>query len=123
MRNLEIKRILKIQISLTAKQWGLNHEEFPGDCAAFASSLNATLENHVNRGEGRETVSRLVRQVMARAPEIHGAREPRSLEILDEVLDRIFAEPTAEPVLVPESTVTVDTTGPVQTPGWPWAEA
>lgn len=125
MLNLEIKRVLKIRVYFTAKEWGLDHEEFPTDCAAFASSLNATLENYVNRGEDGETVSRCVRQVMARAPAIHGATKPRPFEFLDEVLDRIFAEhlvETHEPVVVPEPTVTVDTTGPLQTPGWPWPE-
>lgn len=89
MKNLVIKRVIKIQVWFTAEEWQLYTTEFPVECRVVAQQLNTTLMEYVNRGETREEVERFVGYVM-RDNAMYGACDTEAFQFLQRVLITIF---------------------------------
>lgn len=91
MKNLQIKRVVKITAYFTPAQWGLYTESAePVDIAADA--LNAELVRCVNLGYTKEDTSRFVRSVM-RHFSTTGADDTEPHCFLEQVLDEIYGQP------------------------------
>jgi hypothetical protein len=91
MKNLIIKRVVKIDVWFTADEWQLYVVEFPVECRVVAQQLNQTLAQYVNRGEDRETVTRFVHSLM-RGNSMYGAADSEPIAFLERALDEIFGE-------------------------------
>ncbi len=90
MKNLDIKRVIKIQAWFTAEEWQLYTTEYPVECRVVAQQLNTTLNEYVNRGEDRRTVAHFMRSVM-RSNSMYGAADTEPMVFLERVLDEIFS--------------------------------
>lgn len=92
MKNLEIKRVARIQAHFTAEQWQLYTSEMPVESKDAAQFLNRELERCVNHGYSKEDTSRFVRSVM-RSWSDYGADDSEPHLFLESVLDEIYADP------------------------------
>jgi hypothetical protein len=88
VKNLEIKRVIKITADLTADQWQLY------DTAArnhAAHTLNCMLMDVVNSDNSKEQC-RNTMHVWFRRLSHHGANDSEPNRLLEEILDQIFLE-------------------------------
>lgn len=91
MKNLIIKRVIHIQPSFTADEWGLYTSTYPVECHVVAQHLNQVLREYVNRGETREEVERFLGYAM-RDSAMYGACDAEAFQFLQRVLVTIFSQ-------------------------------
>jgi len=91
MKNLHVKRIVKIEACFTAGQWQLYSDD-QIIAACVAGELNREIERCVNLGYAKEDTSRFVRSVMRQRAEF-GADDTEPHRFLEQVLDEIYANP------------------------------
>ncbi len=89
MKNLVIKKVVRVNAYFTASQWGLYTESAePVDIVADA--LNTELVRCVNLGYSMEDTSRFVRSVMKHFSSA-GADDSEPHRFLQQVLNEIYA--------------------------------
>lgn len=78
---LEIQHVIKINAWFSATDWGVSE--------SIVNRLNSTLEDYVNRGKDRATVTRFMHVFMRRA-ENYGTYGVAPMLFLEKILDQIY---------------------------------
>ena len=91
MKNLQIKRIVQIEVNFSPSQWGL-YTGADGLSERAAYFLNREVEDCINAGYTKENTRHFVRYAMQRFSE-QGADDSEPHRFLEQVLDEIYGQP------------------------------